>query len=116
LQGRRPGAPGVDATEEARPVSVSSQRREPSENQDVLFERPAPEAPSSEDVVLALHTCIPDGERVERDKPFLDAARELGHPKLTKKVRRSLNQALNAENKTGNLRTDWEHVWMPRKK
>jgi hypothetical protein len=113
LAGQATAAPGVDATEEACPVSVSSQRRDPSENQDFLFERPAPEAPSFGDVVLALHTCIPDGERVERDKLLVDAARRLGYPSLTKKVRSSLNKALSAENKAGHLRTDWEHVWMP---
>ena len=68
-------------------MSVSSQGRDPSENQDVLFERPASEAPSSNDVVLALHTCIPDGERIERDKLFMEAARQLGVSVRT--VRRS---------------------------
>jgi hypothetical protein len=115
LAGQATGAPGVEAAEEARPSSGSLQRRDPGESQDVLFERPAPEAPSSDDVVLALRTRIPDGERIERDKLFMDAARELGYPKLTKKVRRTLNKALNAENKAGRLKTDWEHVWMPSK-
>ena len=63
----------------------------------------------------ALHACIADGERVERDKLLVDAARELGYANLTKKVRSTLNKALNAENKAGRLRTDWEHVWMSSK-
>lgn len=113
IAGQAPGAPEPDATAGASPVSGSSQRRDPSESQDVLFERPAPEASSSDDVVLALHACIPDGERVERDKLFMDAARKLGYPKLTKKVRRTLNKALNAENNSGRLKTDWEYVWKP---
>ena len=71
------------------------------------------DAPSPEDVVRALRAlrvCIPGGERVEREKLLMDAARELGHPNLTKKGRRNLNKALNAENKAGHLRTDKEHV------
>ena len=115
LAGRAKGTPGVDAAKEAHPVSVSSQGRDPSENQNGLFERPAPEAPSSADVVQALHTCIPDGERVERDKLFMDVARELGYPKLTKKARRTLNKTLHAENNAGRLKTDWERVWKPKK-
>ncbi len=115
LAGQAQDALGVDATEEGRPVSVSSQRQDPSENQDVLFERPAPEAPNPEDVVRALRASIPEGERVERDKLLLSAARELGYPKLTKKARRILNKALNAENTAGRLRTDWQHVWIPSK-
>lgn len=115
LAGQATGAPGADAAEGARPLPSSSQRRDPSENQNGLFERPAPEAPSSADVVQALHTCIPDGERVERDKLFMDVARELGYPKLTKKLRRILNKALHAENNAGRLKTDWERVWKSKK-
>lgn len=113
LAGQAKGSPGDDATPDARASSGSSQGRDPGENQDGLFERTAPEAPGSDDVVQALHACIPDGEGVERDKLFMDAARELGYPKLTKKVRRTLNKALNAENNAGRLTTDWERVWKP---
>ena len=72
--------------------------------------------PSIEEAALALHACVPDGEKVQREKLLLDAARELGHTKLTKKVRRALNKALNAEHNKGRLKTDWQLVWKPRKK
>ena len=115
LAGEAKDVLGVDATEDSQPANGSSQRRDPSETQDVLFERPAPQTPSSEDVVRALHACIADGERVERDKLFVDASHELGYPKLTKEVRRALNKALHAENNAGRLRTDWERAWKPSK-
>ena len=89
--------------------------RMPNEPQDALFERPAPETLSLDDAALALHACVPDGEKVEREALLLDAAREFGYPKLTRKVRRTLNKALNAEHNAGRLRTDWERVWKPRK-
>lgn len=57
----------------------------------------------------APHACIADGERVERDKLFVDASRELGYPKLTKEVRRALNKALHAENNAGRLLTDLDN-------
>jgi hypothetical protein len=72
--------------------------------------------PSIEEAALVLHACVPDGEKVQRDTLLLDAARELGHTKLTRKVRRALNKALNVENNAGRLKTDWERVWKPRKK
>jgi hypothetical protein len=76
----------------------------------------APEAPNSYDATLALRACVPDGEKIEREALLHDAARELGYPQLTRKVRRALNKALNVENNAGRLRTDWERVWRPRKK
>jgi hypothetical protein len=72
--------------------------------------------PSIEEAALALHACVPAGEKVEREKLLLDAARELGHTKLTKKVRRALNKALNAEHNKKRLKTDWQLVWKPRNK
>jgi hypothetical protein len=72
--------------------------------------------PSTEEAALALHACVPDGEKVQRERLLLDAARELGHTKLTKKVRRSLNKALNAEHNKKRLKTDWQLVWKPRKR
>jgi hypothetical protein len=53
---------------------------------------------------------------VQREKLLLEAARELGHTKLTKKVSRSLNKALNVEHNKRRLKTDWQLVWKPRKK
>ena len=73
--------------------------------------RPAPEVLGLEEAALALHACVPDSEKVEREALLADAARELGYPKLTKKVRRALNKALNVEHNAGRLRTDWEKVW-----
>lgn len=72
--------------------------------------------PSIEEAALALHACVPDGEKVQREKLLLDAARELGHTKLTTKVRRSLNKALNVEHNKKRLRTDWKVVWKPKRK
>jgi hypothetical protein len=72
--------------------------------------------PSIEEAALALHACVPAGEKVQRERLLLDAARELGHTKLTKKVRRPLNKALNAEHNKRRLKTDWQLVWKPRKK
>ena len=77
---------------------------------------PAPEAPNPYDAALALNACLPDGQKVFKDALLQDAARELGHPKLTKKVRSALNKALNAEHNAGRLKTDWKLVWRPRKK
>jgi hypothetical protein len=76
---------------------------------------PAPEVLSLDEAALALRACVPDGEKVEREALLADAARELGYPNLTKKVRRALNKALNVENNAGRLRTDWERVWRPRR-
>ncbi len=116
LAGQSNGAPGPDPIVGARAATGSPQRRDPGENQDVLFERAAREAPDSDDIVRALHACIPsDGEQVGRDKLFMDAARGLGYPKLTKEVRRTLNKTLHAENNAGRLRTDWDRVWKPKK-
>jgi len=75
-----------------------------------------PEAPNLYEAALALHACVPDGEKVERDTLLADAARELGHPKLTKKVRSALNKALKTEQDKGRLKTDWQVVWKPKKK
>lgn len=72
--------------------------------------------PSIKEAALALHACVPDDEKVEREKLLLDAAWELGHTKLTKKVRRTLNKALNTEKNAGRLKTDWQLVWKPRKR
>ncbi len=78
--------------------------------------RPAPEAPNPYDAALALNACLPDGQKVPKDTLLQDAARELGHPKLTRKVKTALNKALNAEHNAGRLKTDWKLVWKPRKK
>ncbi len=64
---------------------------------------------------LALHACVPNG-KIERGILLADAARELGHSKLTKEVSQALNKALNAEKKAGRLCTLRGHVWKPRKK
>jgi hypothetical protein len=72
--------------------------------------------PSIEEAALVLHACVPDGEKVQREKLLLDAARELGHTKLTTKVRRSLNKALNVEHNKKRLKTDWKVVWKPKRK
>lgn len=77
---------------------------------------PPPEAPNPYDAALALNACVPDGQKVQRDALLQDAARELGHPKLTRKVKTALNKALNTEHNAGRLKTDWERVWKPRKK
>ncbi len=94
-----------DDTEEPQPQSGPSDA-----------DRPAPELPNPYDAALALNACLPDGEKVERGTLLRNATRELGHEKSTRKVRRILNQALNAENNADRLKTDWEHVWKPRKK
>jgi hypothetical protein len=70
---------------------------------------------SIEEAALALHACVPEGEKVQRERLLLDAARELGHTTLTKKVRRSLNKALSAEHNKKRLKTDWRLVWKPKK-
>ncbi len=72
--------------------------------------------PSIEEAARALHDCVPEGEKVEREMLLLDAARELGHTKLTKQVRRALNKALNSEKNAGRLKTNWQLVWKPRKR
>jgi hypothetical protein len=72
--------------------------------------------PSIEEAALALHACVPEGEKVQREKLLLDAARELGYTKLTKRIRRSLNKGLNAEHNKKRLKTDWQLVWKPKRK
>jgi hypothetical protein len=72
--------------------------------------------PSIEEAALALHACVPEGEKVQREKLLLDVARELGHTRLAKKIRRALNKALNAEHNKRRLKTDWQLVWKSRKK
>jgi hypothetical protein len=107
----------------AQPVSMEGspsptgipQRQISDEPTDDPVEHPAPDAPNPYTTALALHACVPDGEKVERDVLLADAAHELGYPNLTKKVRRALNKALNAEHNAGRLRTDWQRVWRPRK-
>lgn len=79
-------------------------------------ERAAPKIPNLYEAALALHACLPEGQKVEREPLLHDAARELGHQKLPKKVRSALNKALNAEHNAGRLKTDWRLVWKPRKK
>jgi hypothetical protein len=106
----------AEPTEEVSSATSSPQHQAPEEPQDALFERPTPQTISLEDAALALHACVPDGEKVERHTLLLDAARKLGQTKLTRKVRRALNLALNAEHNAGRLRTDWERVWRPKKR
>jgi hypothetical protein len=110
------GAAEAEPAEETRSRTASPAHQDPDEPQDALFEPPAPEVLSLDDAALALHACVPNDQKVERHALLSDAARELGHLKLTKKVRRALNQALNAEKNAGRLKTDWERVWKPRKK
>ncbi len=74
-------------------------------------EKPATGGPNLYETALVLHACIPNGERVHCDDLFADAARELGHKKVNRKVRRSLNKALRAEMAAGRLETDWDEVW-----
>lgn len=76
---------------------------------------PAPEAPNPYDAALALNACLPDGQKVPKDTLLQDAARELGHPKLARKVKTALNKALNTEHNAGRLKTDWKLVWRPKK-
>ncbi len=116
LEEQANGAAEATPAEEAPSARGPLLRKHSTEPQDALFERPAPEALTLDEAALALHTCVPDGEKVERHTLLLNTARELGQAKLTKKVRRILNQAINAENNAGRLRTDWERVWKPRRK
>ena len=113
--------PQTDAAKPApqqgtRPPNSTSQLQPPADETDAPAGHPAPEAPNFYKAALALHACLPDGQRIERDPLLQDAARELGYEKLTKKVRRALNKALNAEHNAGRLKTDWERVWKPRKR
>ena len=74
------------------------------------------EVPTPRDAALALGSCLPDGEKVLREKLLADAAAELGYSGLPRKVRRALNRALNAEHNADRLHTDWERVWRPKKR
>ncbi len=111
-----------DATEPAVPEEAhltndAPHVRPPSDSKDdAPLEPPMIEVPNLSEAALALTACLPEGEKVERERLLSDAARELGHPKLTKRVRRTLNKALNAEHNAGRLRTDWQRVWKPKKK
>jgi hypothetical protein len=79
-------------------------------------ERPASEVPNAYVAALALHACVPEGQKVRKDALLADAARKLGQPDLTRKVKTALNKALSAEHNAGRLKTDWQLVWKPRKK
>lgn len=109
-------ATGPAVSEEVNLASDASQAQSPGDSKGALLGSPMTLVPNTREAVLALNACLPDGERVARDTLLRDAARELGHPKLTKKVRSALNQALNAEHNAGRLKTDWRWVWKPRKK
>lgn len=76
---------------------------------------PPPEAPNLYDAALALNACVPDDRKVEKDALLADAARELGHSGLTRKLKTALNKALNVEHNAGRLKTDWQRVWRPKK-
>lgn len=104
------GSPQPTLTDERQPNLLDENDAEPPAG------RPAPEIPNLYEASLALNACLPDGQKVEREPLLHDAARELGHQKLTRKVRRALNKALNAEHNAGRLKTDWERVWKPRRK
>jgi hypothetical protein len=111
------GATGSGRKAEARSPTDALELRTPSEQQDAAHDGHAtPEAPNPYDATLALHACVPDGGKVERDVLLADAARELGYANLTRKVRRALNKALSAENNAGRLRTGWERAWRPKKR
>jgi hypothetical protein len=111
-----------DATDSTEPVGdassgAASQPTLAGYSEDSLADNLVDAAPTLRDAALALHACgVPDVEKVARERLLLDAARELGYTKLTRKVRRVLNKALNAENNAGRLRTDWERVWRPRQR
>ncbi|MEJ7819641.1 MAG: N-6 DNA methylase [Rubrobacteraceae bacterium] len=99
------GDGGPARPEERQPTLPGQARPDP----------PAPEAPNPYNAALALNACLPDGQKVPKDALFQAAARELGYPKLTKKVRSALNKALNAEHNAGRLKTDWKLVWRPKR-
>jgi hypothetical protein len=97
-------------------TTQAKERHAPNDPEDAAHDGHAtPEAPNPYDAALALHACVPDGEKVEREALLADAARELGYPNLSRNVRRALNKALSTENNAGRLRTDWECVWRPRR-
>jgi len=87
------------ATDTAPPEPSPSLGKQP---QPPGFQSPSSgQPPNLYEAALALNALIPDGERVQRDDLFADAARELGHKKLNRRVRRSLNKALRAEMAAG---------------
>jgi hypothetical protein len=111
------GATESTPADNTRSLAITPQPQAPSEPEDATQDGTAtPETPNLYEAALALHVCLADGQQVEHGTLLADAARELGHPKLTKKVRRALNKALNAEHNKERLKTDWQRVWKPRKK
>ncbi|MDP9486696.1 MAG: hypothetical protein M3Q49_13090 [Actinomycetota bacterium] len=44
-----------------------------------------------------------------------EAARHLGHPELTRTVRRPLNDAILAERRAGRIHAERGRVWLPKK-
>ncbi len=105
-----------NAAHAARPAGKDQTKPAGDLTGEIATQSPAPQAPNPNEATLTLHACLPDGEKVERDALLADAARELGHPKLTKKVRRALNKALNTEHNAGRLKTDWKLVWKSKKR
>lgn len=118
---RKPQTPDTDRPE-AKPRESSKLHREEAvpangNRSEAPVPMPPPAAqPNLYEAALAIHACIPDGEKVPRDRLLIEAATELGHTKMTKKVRSILNKALNAEHNKGRLKTDWKVVWKPGKK
>jgi len=104
------------APEDDRPSSGGPQHRSPDDREEDTGDGRMPEAPNLYEAALALNACVPDGAKVERDTLLQDAARELGYQRLTRKVRRVLNQALNAEHNAGRLKTNWQLVWRPKRR
>jgi len=109
-------APETAPADKLRSTTGAPQHQTPDEPQDAIAQPNAPEIPNLYEAALALNARVPDGQKIECEALLANAARELGHPSLTKKVRRALNQALKAEHNKGRLRTDWKLVWKSRKK
>jgi len=108
-----PQPPQAEETSSPNGVEQPQPPRDPGDDP---AENPPPEAPNPYGAALALNACVPDGQKVPKDALLQNAARELGHPKLTRKVKTALNKALNTEHNAGRLKTDWKLVWKPKKK
>ena len=107
----RDGLPGA-RPETSEPEAHSRNDREPSSAETPIAE----DRPDSREASL-IHACLPDpGIPIKREVLLEEVAHRLGHPELTRRVRRHLNETILAERRAGRVRAERGRVWRPKKK
>ena len=74
------------------------------------------EEPPTSAEVATIRACLPEpGTPIKREVLLGEAAQRLGHPELTRTVRRSLNAAILLERRAGRVRAERGRVWRPKR-